>query len=58
MGATRWRRGSPRLTSEIGTPVLVAERLTLGQEGRPLEPTARVHRGDRHRLRASDTGRR
>jgi GntR family transcriptional regulator len=38
-----------------GTPVLVAEQLTFNQDGRPLELTVQVYRGDRYRFRASIT---
>ncbi|WP_030919170.1 GntR family transcriptional regulator [Streptosporangium amethystogenes] len=38
-----------------GTPVLVAEQLSFNQDGRPLELTVQVYRGDRYRFRASIT---
>ncbi|MFI7455252.1 GntR family transcriptional regulator [Nonomuraea sp. NPDC049714] len=43
------------LEIDDGTPVLVAEQLTFNQDGRPLELTMQVYRGDRYRFRASIT---
>ncbi|PRX64169.1 GntR family transcriptional regulator [Nonomuraea fuscirosea] len=43
------------LEIDDGTPVLVAEQLTFNQDGRPLELTIQVYRGDRYRFRASIT---
>ena len=43
------------LEIEDGTPVLVAEQLAFNQDGRPLELTMQVYRGDRYRFRASIT---
>ncbi|MGJ6967342.1 GntR family transcriptional regulator [Streptosporangium sp. G11] len=43
------------LEIEDGTPVLVAEQLSFNQDGRPLELTVQVYRGDRYRFRASIT---
>ncbi|WP_202977504.1 GntR family transcriptional regulator [Streptomyces sp. E5N91] len=42
---------------EIGAtmPMLVATQLTSNQEGRPIELTVQVYRGDRYRFRASIT---
>ena len=37
------------------TPVLVAHQLSFNQDGRPLELTLHVYRGDRYRFRASIT---
>ena len=37
------------------TPVLVAEQLSFNQDGRPLELTVAIYRGDRYRFRASIT---
>jgi GntR family transcriptional regulator len=37
------------------TPVLVADQLAFNQDGRPLELTVAIYRGDRYRFRASIT---
>ena len=37
------------------TPVLVAQQLAFNQDGRPLELTVAIYRGDRYRFRASIT---
>lgn len=43
------------LEIEDRTPVLVAQQLTFNQDGRPLELTVAIYRGDRYRFRASIT---